>query len=197
MPTAKSQMSIISWTSPRASDVILPTSRLISVARSLLCSVSNLPKRLTTSARTGAGTLRHCLNAPCARSIAPSTEAAPAQSTENKCWPLMGEFSLMPPAMRLWTTPHRSALACASSLSSLALEIPVGSNAMIFSLGWFRRVELGSPHHLPTDGLRLAMVPRRNRLASLNGLRPNHDEDLAHSGRRPDAHLALRLLLNL
>ena len=62
-PTAKSQMSIISWISPRASEVILPTSRLTSVARSSLCSASSSAHRFTSAPRAGAGTLRQARNA--------------------------------------------------------------------------------------------------------------------------------------
>ena len=57
-PTAKSQMSIISWTSPRASERILPTSTVMRSARSALCSVRSSPRRLINPPRTGAGTLR-------------------------------------------------------------------------------------------------------------------------------------------
>ena len=59
-PTAKSQMSIISWTSPSASETILPASMQTSSPRSGLCSVSNSASRLTTAPRAGAGTARHC-----------------------------------------------------------------------------------------------------------------------------------------
>ena len=57
-PTARSVMSIISCTSPSASEVILPTSAVTSVAKSSLCSVNSSPQRLTSWPRTGAGTSR-------------------------------------------------------------------------------------------------------------------------------------------
>ena len=54
-PTAKSQMSIISWTSPRASLVILPASMVTSSARSALCSVEQLAEALDHVAAHGGG----------------------------------------------------------------------------------------------------------------------------------------------
>ena len=58
-PTAKSQMSIISWTSPRPSERILPASIDTSSPRSSLCSRSSSPRRRTRLPRTGAGVARH------------------------------------------------------------------------------------------------------------------------------------------
>ena len=58
-PTAKSQMSIISWISPSASERIFPTSMVTSSARSALCCSSRRPNCLTRAPRAGAGTLRH------------------------------------------------------------------------------------------------------------------------------------------
>ena len=58
-PTANWQMSIISCTSPSASEVILPASIVTSVARSALCSTSSSPSRATRAPRAGAGVVRH------------------------------------------------------------------------------------------------------------------------------------------
>ena len=58
-PTAKSQMSIISWTSPRPSERILPASIDTSSPSSALCSRSSSPSRRTRLPRTGAGVARH------------------------------------------------------------------------------------------------------------------------------------------
>ena len=58
-PTAKSQMSIISWTSPSPSALILPISIVTRLPSASLWSRSALPIRRTASPRTGAGTLRH------------------------------------------------------------------------------------------------------------------------------------------
>ena len=69
-PTANSQMSIISCTSPSASEVILPASTVTSVARSALCSTSSSPSRATSAPRTGAGVVRHVENACAASAIA-------------------------------------------------------------------------------------------------------------------------------
>jgi hypothetical protein len=57
-PTAKSQMSIISCTSPRPSCKILPISALTSLPSGSLYSRSLLPICRTISPRLGAGTRR-------------------------------------------------------------------------------------------------------------------------------------------
>ena len=62
-PTAKSAMSIISCTSPSPSALILPISRATRLPSASLCSRSALPMRRTASPRTGAGILRHSMNA--------------------------------------------------------------------------------------------------------------------------------------
>ena len=58
-PTARSQTSIISWTSPRASDRILPASIVTRSASACLCSRSSSASSRTNAPRTGAGTVRH------------------------------------------------------------------------------------------------------------------------------------------
>ena len=136
-PTAKSQMSIISWTSPSASEVILPTSRLIRVARSLLCSVSSSPSRLTTAPRPGAGTVRHDRNACCARSTAASTAAASTHARECSCSPLIGDVVAPWAARGPSPTPHRPAVVRARSWRSSALGIGAGVVAMSVSLVGF------------------------------------------------------------
>ncbi len=67
-PTAKSHMSIISWTSPSPSERILPVSSVISKPRSALCSRRASPIRRTSSPRSGGGTVRQVANASTARS---------------------------------------------------------------------------------------------------------------------------------
>ncbi|MCY1296511.1 hypothetical protein D9M70_459000 [compost metagenome] len=62
-PTAKSQMSIISWTSPRPSEVILPASIETRRPRSALKARSSSPSRRISSPRFGAGTRRQALKA--------------------------------------------------------------------------------------------------------------------------------------
>ena len=58
-------MSIISWTSPRPSERILPASIDTSAPRSALCSRSSSPSSRTSWPRTGAGTVRQVANASC------------------------------------------------------------------------------------------------------------------------------------
>ncbi len=60
-PTAKSQMSIISWTSPRPSWEIFPTSSVTSAPSASFSLRSSSPSRRTSSPRRGAGTSRHAL----------------------------------------------------------------------------------------------------------------------------------------
>ncbi len=76
MPTAKSQMSIISWTSPRPSERILPVSIDTSSPSSVLCSRRSSPSRRTVAPRTGPGVSRHVSNAVIALSTAPATSPA-------------------------------------------------------------------------------------------------------------------------
>ena len=61
-PTAKSQISIISCTSPSPSDRIFPTSSEISSPRASLFARRSSPRVRTTSARFGAGRVRHSRN---------------------------------------------------------------------------------------------------------------------------------------
>ena len=89
-PTARSHTSIISWTSPRDSETILPTSTPMRSASSCLCSVSSSPNRLTSRPRTGAGTDRHARNASWARATAASTSAADAKGTVATGSPVTG-----------------------------------------------------------------------------------------------------------
>src|SRR5437763_564032 len=56
-------MSIASWTSPRASAITFPISRVISCASSSLWSTTSWAKRKRISPRLGAGTSRHSSNA--------------------------------------------------------------------------------------------------------------------------------------
>ena len=84
-------MSTISWTSPRASEVILPTSTVTSVARSSRCSRSSSPNRRTTAPRTGAGTSRHESYAVAARATAAATSSGVAQARDETGRPLTGE----------------------------------------------------------------------------------------------------------
>ncbi len=93
-PTAKSQMSIISWTSPAPSLLILPASIVTSRARSSLAARSTSPNRRTSSPRRGAGTSRHAVNAAAARPIAAPTSAVSATWPSSS--PVIGERAATP-----------------------------------------------------------------------------------------------------
>ena len=93
-PTAKSQISMASCTSPRDSERIFPASIVTSSATSALCSPSSSPRRLTNAPRTGAGTARHSRKALLASAIAASTSSWPAAGTSNNASPVIGERAL-------------------------------------------------------------------------------------------------------
>ncbi len=123
-PTAKSQMSIISWTSPRASLVILPASMVTSSARSALCSVSSSPRRLTTWPRTGAGTERHVVKASAASPTAVAASGAPSRRSSSSVCPDRGDTTGRPvPAGTV--APSRSRAASAVSRSSVVSGLSV------------------------------------------------------------------------
>ncbi len=67
-PTAKSQMSTTSCTSPSASLGILPASSVMSSASAGLWARTASPNRRTSSPRRGAGTVRHAAKAAVERS---------------------------------------------------------------------------------------------------------------------------------
>jgi hypothetical protein len=58
-PRKKSQVSMISWTSPSASALGLPISRVTNPASASLFAATSLPNAPTTWPRTGAGTWAH------------------------------------------------------------------------------------------------------------------------------------------
>ncbi len=119
-PTAKSQISIVSCTSPRASEGIFPASIVTSSATSALCSVSSAPRRLTRAPRTGAGMARHSLNAALAAAMAASTSACPAAGMSNNASPVIGERALTdgPAPGEERSTPQFSRLRRARERSS-------------------------------------------------------------------------------
>src|SRR5690606_12990895 len=117
-------MSIISWTSPRASLVILPASRVTSSARSALCSVSSSPRRLTTWPRTGAGTERHVRNASAARPTAASVSAAPSRRSSSSGCPDRGDTTRRPVPSGT-PAPSRRRAARAASRSSVVSGLSV------------------------------------------------------------------------
>ena len=95
-PSAKSQMSIISWTSPRASERIFPTSTVTRSASASRCSSSSRPNRLTSEPRTGAGTERQVRKAAWVASIAAATSSAFAAARPNRVPPSIGERAVQP-----------------------------------------------------------------------------------------------------
>src|SRR5450759_3168984 len=85
-------MSITSWTSPRASLMILPFSRLMRRARSCLRSRNALPSRRTISPRLGAGTIRQRRNASSADLDTAPHSAAVAVATDASTLPVEGSW---------------------------------------------------------------------------------------------------------
>ena len=101
-PTAKSQMSIISCTSPRPSCTILPDSMVTRRASPDLCWRRSSPNTRTHSPRRGAGTSRQVIDAARAAPILAATVVA---SSQRRCAVLL-------PSIGVRTS--RSAPACAA-----------------------------------------------------------------------------------
>ncbi len=120
-PTAKSQMSIISCTSPRPSETILPASSVTSRPRSALAARSSSPSRRTSSPRRGAGTIRQARKAAWARSIRAAASVGETAASSATISPVSGERATRPSARprpaasRPAGTPQRSRRAAASS----------------------------------------------------------------------------------
>src|SRR5215213_10551536 len=136
-PTAKSQMSMASWTSPRDSEVIFPASIVTSSATSSLCSPRSSPRRLTSAPRTGAGTARHSRKASFASAIALSTSAPPAEGTSNSSSPVIGERALTdaPVPSEGRSTPQLSRAARARERSSSVDETDSSCSDWIVVIG--------------------------------------------------------------
>ena len=75
-PAIRNAMSMPSWTSPRASEITLPISRVMARARRSLCSAISAPKRYRISPRLGAGVAAQPGPASSAARIAIATSAA-------------------------------------------------------------------------------------------------------------------------
>ena len=114
-PTAKSQMSIISWTSPSASEPILPASRVTSAARSARCWDSSSPNRFTSAPRAGAGTARQRRKASWARAMAASTSWGEDQRIRASSAPRIGVVVRWSPPSAAGATPQLARLARARS----------------------------------------------------------------------------------
>ncbi len=89
-PTARSQMSIISCTSPRPSCAILPVSSVTSAPSASFSRRSSSPSSRTSSPRRGAGTSRQVSKASAARATAASVPAASVRLTWASGSPVMG-----------------------------------------------------------------------------------------------------------
>src|SRR5919197_829680 len=83
-------MSIASWTSPPASALTLPISRVIRSVSAAFSRSSTWAKRKRISPRLGAGTSRQSSKAACAVSTARSTAAASASGTLPRTSPVAG-----------------------------------------------------------------------------------------------------------
>ncbi len=75
-PAIRNAMSMPSWTSPRASAMTLPISRVMARASRSLCSAMSAPKAYRISPRFGAGVRRHIGSAVSAAFVAIATSAA-------------------------------------------------------------------------------------------------------------------------
>ncbi|SHT56033.1 Uncharacterised protein [Mycobacteroides abscessus subsp. abscessus] len=109
-PTANWQMSIISCTSPRASETIFPASMVTNSARSFLCSTSSSPRRATNAPRMGPGVVRHCENAWAASAIAVSTSSFELAVRMKSVSPVMGVRTVTP-----WSPTGGSVLSSTSA----------------------------------------------------------------------------------
>ena len=98
MPQANSTISMPRCISARASESVLPCSRVTSAASSSKCSCSNCRKRNITRARSTAGVSLHGGNAAAAAATARSTSAAVPNGTRAWTDPVDG----------LKTSPQRS-----------------------------------------------------------------------------------------
>src|SRR5215213_740138 len=102
-------MSIASCTSPAASSLTFPISRLIRSARSSLCSAIRFAKRYRTSARFGAGTSRHVSNAVLADATARSTSSGVDRGNSPRTSPVAGtiDSNVSPPAASTHSPPTK------------------------------------------------------------------------------------------
>ena len=81
-PRKKSQVSMISWTSPSASGYGFPISRVTRAARACLLSSTSRPMCAIARPRTGAGTSAHaCCASRAARAAVTSSAASPSATS--------------------------------------------------------------------------------------------------------------------
>ncbi|MNK95660.1 hypothetical protein D3C87_1159070 [compost metagenome] len=139
-PTAKSQMSIISCTSPSPSWRILPDSSATSRPSAVLCVRSASPKRRTTSPRAGAGVSAQVVCAACARAMRASASATVQAGRWPKISPSTGERSASAsPAPCESSQGWRRPMACqhaATSCAFMRASPVVGDGCNAGRTGW-------------------------------------------------------------
>ena len=136
-PTAKSQMSIISCTSPRPSETILPTSSVTSAPKAFFEARNSSPRRRTSSPRRGAGTSRQARKAFCARSMIAGMSAAGVSRMRAISAPSIGERTESePPESAAAVRPKRS------RMSPLVMGVASSAAICVSASGpepWLRR----------------------------------------------------------
>ena len=146
-PTAKSQMSIISCTSPRPSWPILPASRVTSAPSASFSWRSSSASRRTSSPRRGAGTSRQTRNASTDRAIAASASASLVEWRFAITSPVMGvRTSRSPPLRSDESMPRRvssASVSCPGRVVVMAIsvkELRVGAASSVATIGACRRL---------------------------------------------------------
>ena len=97
-PTAKSQMSIISCTSPSPSETILPASSVTTAPSVSLAARNSSPTRRTSSPRRGAGTSRQRVKALPARAMTAATSERGVSLRRAISAPSIGERTASAPS---------------------------------------------------------------------------------------------------
>ena len=126
-PRANSQTSIISCTSPAASEGVLPASTVMIFARSSLCSPSSWPQRWTNWPRAGAGTSRQDSKACRAAPILSAALAAVSAAMVPSSCPVMGE--------RAGRVAEAAVASSTSASTPQAFSPEVRSSVMVWSVG--------------------------------------------------------------
>src|SRR5215469_1821254 len=127
-PTAKSQTSIISCTSPRPSCRIFPFSMVTRRPSASLLARSSSPRRRTSSPRFGAGTSRHFRKASTLAEIFASIEAASSNATRPISAPSIGEWTGCSPDFASIPKPERISAAFMIFAFRFTLPLREGRN---------------------------------------------------------------------
>ncbi len=139
-PTAKSQMSIISCTSPRPSCASLPASSVTIRPSGSLASRKALPKRRTSSPRRGAGTSRQRRCAAAARATPAAKSSAVVGGTCARVLPSIGVRERIPSVASGVESMSSAARAAVTALCMGAPQVPGG----VATAGAARGVPSGS-----------------------------------------------------